>query len=67
MLDENKLIAQIEAMMSENETIKNNAMSATIAKSSDTARRMYNNARAENNAYQKVLDFINEITLPKEQ
>lgn len=59
------LIKQIEAMMSENETIKANAMSATISRSSDTARRMWNNARAENNAYQKVLDLIND--LPKDK
>lgn len=55
-----ELIKQIEAMMNENEAIKVNAMSVTIIKSSDTARRMYNNAKVENNAYQKVLDLIKE-------
>lgn len=54
------LIKTIEGLMSENETIKNNAMSATIAGQSAMATRMYNNAKAENSAYQKVLNLLME-------
>lgn len=57
-MDNHELIKQIEAMMVENEAIKTNCMKATIAKSSDSATRAYNNARVENNAYLKVLNLI---------
>jgi len=59
-LSAKELISTIEGLMSENETIKTNAMKATIAKGSDTARRMYGQAKAENNAYLKVLNLIKE-------
>lgn len=63
MLDETKLIAEIEAMMSENETVKVNAMKVVHASSDPSqARKMYNNARRENETLQSVLELINKLT-----
>lgn len=53
-----ELIQQIEAMMSENETIKSNALTARIATQSPAAAKAYNDAKAENNAYLKILNLI---------
>lgn len=62
-MNNSELIKTIDALMAENEIIKSNALSARIATQSPTATRMYNNAKAENNAYLKVLNLINEEVL----
>ena len=54
------LIQQIETLITENEAIKINCMKAVQVRESEVARTAYASAKAENNAYLKVLNLIKD-------
>jgi hypothetical protein len=58
-----ELIKRIEALMTENEAVKNNAIKAITTKTGNDQRstETWSKAKAENFAYQNVLDLIKDL------
>jgi len=55
------IIEKIEVLMTENEVIKNNALKIIVSQpDNQSARRMWSIAKTENQAYQNVLDLIED-------